>query len=469
MSVCFEVYPPQAGADISEPDARRVGMARRLVAARLRYCGLETLVDDATLIVSELVTSALQHGHGAQVTFTMAVRDGFLHLAVHDETPGRPVVRYADDDAEQGRGLFLVDCLAAAHSRRALREGGGMTHPQTPAHAALPRTRENTVRTEPPLIPFVVQPEGEEAAPANLILTSLGPDRYRLRYADEDPRDRDLRGVLWARCSFGEVDDLGMSAGKPQWRMMHPLRQRGTMQALRCQVCTDPARTPLGYVFLAGPNAMDLEQPVILTNQPPVCSRHARPAADLCPHLTRDPMVFLAQSAPLYGVTGFGYGYGDQGVQVVARPDGPIPYGHPLLPTVLASQLVRRLSSFRTVALDELLWELERAAWTPVRRPGCPPRPGPPDRHNPRRGDDCPTRVPLTTRSPPHAGPLHHNTDRPPRAPPDAWPGPSLSPARVLAAGGPAAPPAPRTRTRTRTRTIRQPLPGRRPIRTEPS
>ncbi|CAM5253150.1 hypothetical protein [Streptomyces griseomycini] len=237
-----------------------------------------------------------------------------------------------------------------------------MTHARTPAPASPPRrTGENTVRTEPPLVPFVVQREREEAAPDNLLLTSIGPGRYRLRYTDEDPRDRDLRGVLWARCAFGPVDDLGRPTGRPQWRMMHPLRQRGTMQAMRCQVCAGRARTPLGYVFLAGPDTVDPEDPMTLTNQPPVCARHARPAAERCPHLTRDPMVFLAQSAPLYGVNGVGYGYGHRGVQVVARPDGPIPYGHPLLPTVLASQMVRRLSSFRLLGLDELLWELERA------------------------------------------------------------------------------------------------------------
>ncbi|WP_442803090.1 ATP-binding protein [Streptomyces pseudogriseolus] len=115
VSVCFEVCPPGSRGEISERDARRVGMARKLTAARLRYCGLEALVDDAKLIVSELVTNAIQHGSGAQVTFTMTVRDGFLHLAVHDGTPCRPVVRNAPDDAECGRGLFLVDCLASAH------------------------------------------------------------------------------------------------------------------------------------------------------------------------------------------------------------------------------------------------------------------------------------------------------------------------------------------------------------------
>lgn len=115
MSVCFEVCPPQGESGIPERDALRVRMARRLTAARLRFCGLEPLVDDATLIVSELVTNAIQHGDGTRVTFTMAVRDGFLYLVLTAETPGRPVVRHADHDAECGRGLFLVDHLATAH------------------------------------------------------------------------------------------------------------------------------------------------------------------------------------------------------------------------------------------------------------------------------------------------------------------------------------------------------------------
>ncbi|MFC8833348.1 ATP-binding protein [Streptomyces griseoincarnatus] len=115
MSVCFEVCPPRTGDEIPERDARRVGMARKLTAARLRYCGLEALVDDATLIVSELVTNAIQHGDGDQITMTMTVRGGVLRLAVHGETPGRPVACNAPDDAERGRGLFLVDCLASAY------------------------------------------------------------------------------------------------------------------------------------------------------------------------------------------------------------------------------------------------------------------------------------------------------------------------------------------------------------------
>ncbi|MGA5418484.1 hypothetical protein [Streptomyces pseudogriseolus] len=231
----------------------------------------------------------------------------------------------------------------------------------TTTRTTLPRSRKTTVRPDSRVIPFVIQHEGEEAAPDNLRLTPLGSGRYRLGYADEDPRDRDIRGVLWARCGFGEVDDEGRLMGRPQWRMMHPLRQRGCMQALRCQVCAGPARTPLGWIFLAGPGAVDPYDEPVLTNQPPVCPEHARTAAELCPHLTGEPVVFLARSAPLYGVIGVGYGVRDGKVQVVERPAGPLPYGHPLMPTVLASQMVRRLGVFRLFTLGELFTELEHA------------------------------------------------------------------------------------------------------------
>lgn len=224
--------------------------------------------------------------------------------------------------------------------------------------------REKTTRvhtsTQPGLIPFVVQRKGEEAAPDNLVILSSAPGRHRLYYRDEDRRDRDLRGVLWARCSFNPVDGRKMPMGEPQWKLMHPYRQMVTMQAMRCQVCTDRARTRLGFIFLTGPGSMDPGNEPVLTNQPPVCPRHVRAAIKLCPHL--GPMVFLAQSAPLYGVRGTLYGVGEHGVEVVAQPDGPLPYGHPNLPTFLASQQVRRLGSFRVVHVEQLMRDLKQTA-----------------------------------------------------------------------------------------------------------
>ncbi|WP_229894922.1 hypothetical protein [Streptomyces galilaeus] len=90
----------------------------------------------------------------------------------------------------------------------------------------------------------MTQREGKDAAPDNLILLPHTDGRLHLHYLDEDPRDRDLRGVLWARCSFNSPEGQGQPTGRPQWKLMHPYRQMMTMQSLRCQICTNPARTP---------------------------------------------------------------------------------------------------------------------------------------------------------------------------------------------------------------------------------
>ncbi|MFH8977774.1 hypothetical protein [Streptomyces sp. NPDC017890] len=212
------------------------------------------------------------------------------------------------------------------------------------------------------LVPFITQREGEEEAPDNLVIREHAPGRRRLHYTDEDPaRDRDMRGVLVARCSFNPCDEGGRMTGEPQWKMIHPHRQIMTMQNMRCQVCAEPARTRLGYIFLAGPKDHDPEAPTVLTNQPPVFLKHARAAAVLCPHLERNPMVFLARSAPLYGVQGTLYGPGADGVHAVARPADPVPYGHRSLSTFLASQVIRRLGAFRVVDLRQLLRSLRTA------------------------------------------------------------------------------------------------------------
>ncbi|MEU9523280.1 hypothetical protein [Streptomyces sp. NPDC048224] len=200
----------------------------------------------------------------------------------------------------------------------------------------------------------MTQRAGEDAAPDNLHIVKSGR-QLRLFYRDEDPRDRDLRGVLWARCSFNPVDEHQMPTGEPEWRLMHPYRQMVTMQTMRCQICTQPTRTRFGYVFLAAPGDVDPEETDRLTNQPPVCARHVRTAAALCPYMKGQPAVLLTQNAPLYGVTGALYGLDGDGVKLVAKPDHPLPYGHPQLPTFLASQQVRRLKSYRVLTVDALM------------------------------------------------------------------------------------------------------------------
>ena len=66
----------------------------------------ETL-DDAALVVSELVTNALQAG-GSAVTVRLAVDGPRLRISVIDDAPGLPRVVHAGPDDQRGRGLPIV-------------------------------------------------------------------------------------------------------------------------------------------------------------------------------------------------------------------------------------------------------------------------------------------------------------------------------------------------------------------------
>ncbi|MFE2032851.1 hypothetical protein ACFXBB_06230 [Streptomyces scopuliridis] len=93
------------------------------------------------------------------------------------------------------------------------------------------------------LVPHITAREGKELGSSrNLgVLPNLGG----LRYLNEFPPDRDINGVLWARCSQVLGPDR-LPTGRPLWRKVHPTRQRETMLKLRCQVCAGPTKTDTG-------------------------------------------------------------------------------------------------------------------------------------------------------------------------------------------------------------------------------
>ncbi|MBQ0825473.1 ATP-binding protein [Streptomyces sp. RG38] len=88
---------------------------RKLTRVHLLERGLACLVDDAVLVVSELVTNAVQHSHGREVTLTLSLRGSCLRIDVHDGVPGhRPTPRNPSAEDEHGRGLMLVQAIAVA-------------------------------------------------------------------------------------------------------------------------------------------------------------------------------------------------------------------------------------------------------------------------------------------------------------------------------------------------------------------
>jgi anti-sigma regulatory factor (Ser/Thr protein kinase) len=99
-----------------------VSRARQAVAGALPHHLWPHLADDLGLLTSELVTNAIRHGaqseDDALVELVLWPADGHYWLAVSDPGAGcadgtlKP--RHPGAEAEAGRGLLLVDALAAA-------------------------------------------------------------------------------------------------------------------------------------------------------------------------------------------------------------------------------------------------------------------------------------------------------------------------------------------------------------------
>ena len=75
-----------------------------------REHGLDTL-DDALLLISELVTNSVLHG-GPPIVLAVDCDGSGLHVRVRDGSPTPPTPRAAEDGAESGRGMSLVDLLS---------------------------------------------------------------------------------------------------------------------------------------------------------------------------------------------------------------------------------------------------------------------------------------------------------------------------------------------------------------------
>ena len=125
--------------------------AREFSTQTLRGWGLPVLVDDAAVIVSELVSNAIRHGVGGRnssgaaydlIELIMWRRSGQIICAVTDPGTGTPALANPDPLAEQGRGLHVVEALSATWGWTKLGDCRKAVWAALPALGADPRRAE---------------------------------------------------------------------------------------------------------------------------------------------------------------------------------------------------------------------------------------------------------------------------------------------------------------------------------------
>jgi anti-sigma regulatory factor (Ser/Thr protein kinase) len=109
-----------------------VPAARHLVRQHLRDHGQAGLVDNAELIVSELVGNVVLHV-GGTVEVVVEVGTDEVLLSVTDSSPLSPHLRVFSRTSSTGRGMRLVHSLSAEHGVRPSGDGKTIWVRLTPA------------------------------------------------------------------------------------------------------------------------------------------------------------------------------------------------------------------------------------------------------------------------------------------------------------------------------------------------
>jgi anti-sigma regulatory factor (Ser/Thr protein kinase) len=108
----MEAEAPDVHVDLP-PDATAAREARDATRRTLPRWRLGALLDPVLLVVSELVGNAVRHGR-PPVDLRLRKSDGGVRIDVHDEEPVPPrLPGFAAESSENGRGMFLVDAVAA--------------------------------------------------------------------------------------------------------------------------------------------------------------------------------------------------------------------------------------------------------------------------------------------------------------------------------------------------------------------
>jgi hypothetical protein len=115
-------------------DATSAAASRRFAADILTAWHQRLLIEDACLLLDEVITNAVQHTVGdILVRMELAAR---LRVEVHDSSERHPDKRAIDADSEMGRGLHIVEQLSHSWGHTPLAAGGKVVWFELDRHTA---------------------------------------------------------------------------------------------------------------------------------------------------------------------------------------------------------------------------------------------------------------------------------------------------------------------------------------------
>ena len=134
-----------------------VRCSRQFVRLALKRWGLAALAEDAELVVSELVTNAVQAsgvtdpeaawgdlGRLATIQVRVLMYRAGIVIEVWDRDPGTPAGHDAASDEEGGRGLMIVTALCKEWDYFCASRGGKVVWAELAVPAGLPRRTGGT-------------------------------------------------------------------------------------------------------------------------------------------------------------------------------------------------------------------------------------------------------------------------------------------------------------------------------------
>ncbi|MFE9612686.1 hypothetical protein [Streptomyces sp. NPDC006012] len=176
-----------------------------------------------------------------------------------------------------------------------------------------------------------------------------------IAYVHPRPEDRDPHGNLWARMTRPPEGERG----RVMFDCMDPLRQRECMAGLLCQVCTQPAETSSGTVFVEWqrPGEQPKRPDRITTDTPPVCRTCLSLSLRRCPFLRDEESVsvLLVRKSVISGVSGTLYRVSDDLTRwIPSEQDAYSSFNKPRYPGMLAQRLYRKLRGVTVLNANEI-------------------------------------------------------------------------------------------------------------------